>query len=438
MGENINLKENQHNSKFMELPYVVLYQRSCYLIGKFYFKCAYYKNAFKYFKMASDRKIVNDAKILKKALYQGNTITNGLDFYLDIASRLGYIGLLINDQKQIESAQKKIIKALDIIKNDSKDQKLVTLKTGYSFITTILQINCKKNVKDLKEVAASFRSNFLSNINRPVNFIVTDMNQNDCIMNLNIINNMDHDISNLSRNLIEHYLSDINRNNPLQINEVMTFIIGVHGLIKYLSESYCTDPAPLKQIEYKEKIIQNAEQVLSYVKSQIDNTFSFINTDFIKSALIEIFSAYAHVFIYNNKLQDLQKAIILFDDISKKIGINEKIPSYDLVLKIKGDNWRFRKDFPASCMYYESALKIMDKHNPRRGIVYFNLGCVYYFDNSRNKAIENLNRAINEFNNMTQNSELFDFYKRTDNINNKKVLAQRMIDLLMSQEKKGK
>ena len=66
--------------------------------------------------------LVEMKKLLKKELLKGTTMKNGIDYYLAIASRLGYVGILLDNKKAINSALKKIKKTLDIIKYDKNNE----------------------------------------------------------------------------------------------------------------------------------------------------------------------------------------------------------------------------------------------------------------------------------------------------------------------------
>lgn len=397
-----------------------------------------YDNYYKQFKFNKCFEILAEMRdLLKKGLYHGSNMLNGLDFYLDIATRLGFLGILTNDKTQIIKAQKKINKVLTIIESD-KDEKLITLKVAYSFINLIYKINCKSTVSNSKEIAAAYRSKFLPNPNsQPTSFIVNNLNINENIINLNTINNMDPDISSYSKSLLQYCYGNISKKVNLQSNMELVFILGIHGNIKYLSESFCSDPSPAKKDEYKQKICDAAKYALNYVKGEINNDCSLVKTAFVKSALIEIFSAYSHVYIYDQDLEKLKALIQFFDDLCRSLRIDESIESFDLVLKIKGDYWRMShpKNFlDSSEDYYSKALNIMRKDNPRRGVVYFNLGCVNFFRGKKNSAIENINRAINEFNHITPlaHNELLDFYIKIGDVNKKKEIAQNMLTYLNS------
>ena len=62
--------------------------------------------------------LIEMKKVLKKDLLKGVSMKNGINYYLAIACRMGYIGILFNDKKAIQSAIKKIKKALGMINND--------------------------------------------------------------------------------------------------------------------------------------------------------------------------------------------------------------------------------------------------------------------------------------------------------------------------------
>ena len=101
-------------------------------------------------------------KILKKDLLKGTTMKNGIDYYLAISSRLGYIGVIVDNKKIVNSAIKKIKKTLEIIKKDTNNEKLVNITKTYSFILAILEISLTKQTKfDLKSLASEFRQSFL-------------------------------------------------------------------------------------------------------------------------------------------------------------------------------------------------------------------------------------------------------------------------------------
>ena len=58
------------------------------------------------------------------------------------------------------------------------------------------------------------------------------------------------------------------------------------------------------------------------------------------------------------------------------------------------------------------------------------MGYCHYLDKNKKKAIEYLNKCINEFNIVENNRSCFEFYNRANVINKKINVAKKMINLL--------
>ena len=109
---------------------------NAYIEGKEYNKCI--------------KHLLKMKQILKKDLLRGYTLKNGIDYYLAIASRIGYVGVLLNDKKSIEKAIKKIKKALVIIGKDIKDDKILQLLYSPKlYPPLILRLFYKKGRSDM-------------------------------------------------------------------------------------------------------------------------------------------------------------------------------------------------------------------------------------------------------------------------------------------------
>ena len=386
--------------------------------------------------------LINMRTILKKKLLSGVKIANAIDFYLAIVSRLGYIGILTNNKSVIENSIKKMRKSLDMFNkySETNKDKGNIFKHAFSFLLTILKINNKERVEKQKEIAADFKTFFLPNLktikskNFDNKFIINESNFFDCVVNLNIINNMEYDTETFwKKEIYLPLLTTITQNNPLQHNLVMTFILSVHNQINHFTESYCTDCN--KEI-YKNKIIDLAEKTISYVRNYYADEAIF-QTQFIKSSLINIISAYAHVFLYNKQYNKLKNVVIFIDDLNKNLKFNENTPSYELICKIKGDYWLFSsmKDINASLSFYDKAIKILPNYHPKKPIILFNMGYCHFLNDDKKKAIDCLNRCVSEFNNIEQNRSPFDFYHRPNVMNQKVKIAKKMINLLSSNQK---
>ena len=381
--------------------------------------------------------LFNMRNLLKKRLLTGIKMNNAIDFYLAIVSRLGYIGVLTNHTPSIDNSIKKMKKSLDMFSKygESNKDKNLTFKNAYSFLLTILKINNREKVEKLKEIAANFKSYFLPDLKAAKKnnfnnlFIINEDNFNNCVVNLDIINNMEYDTETFwKKEIYKPLLDTVSQNTPLQHNLIMTFILSVHNQINHFTESYCTDSN--KNI-YKTKIIDLAVKTLAYIKNYYQDEVLF-QTAFIKSAIINIISAYAHTLLYNKDFDKLKKVINLIEDFNKVLKFNENIPSYELLCKIKGDYWLFCKmrDVQASITFYEKALKLLPNNHPKKPIILFNIGYCYYLKEDKKNSIDCLSRCINEFNNMDQNHSSFDFYHRSNIINQKVKIAKKMINLL--------
>jgi hypothetical protein len=216
-------------------------------------------------------------------------------------SRLGYVSILTNNKNTIESTIKKLTKKFPMFSqfNEPTNNKNQIFKNAYSFLLTILKIINKEKVEKQKEIAANFKSYFLPDLNSFKNnnfknqFIITESNFYNCVVNLDIINNMDYETETFwKKKVYEPLLSVVSQNNPLQHNAVVTFILSIHNQINHLIESYCTD---CYKDSYKNKIIELSEKTLAFVKNYYNDEF-FFHTQFIKGALIDIISAYTHIF----------------------------------------------------------------------------------------------------------------------------------------------
>ena len=383
--------------------------------------------------------LINMRNILKKRLLTGIKMDYAIDFYLSIISRLGYIGILTNNKNSIDNSIKKLKKSVDMFNKYTEENKdkSITLKKAYSFLLTILKINNNEKVEKQKEIAANFKSAFLPDLKKVQQnkfigqFIINESNFYECVVNLNIINNMEYDTETfLKKEIYLPMLTTVTQNNPLQHKYVMTFILNVHNQINHYTESYCTD---FNKDIYKDKIKDLTEKTLSYVRNYgIDEPI--FHTQFIKGVLLNIFSAYAHLHLYNKEFNKLKNLIKFIDDLNRTLKFNENTPSYELLCKIKGDFWLFNsmRDIIASISFYEKALKLLPNSHPKKPIILFNMGYCHFLNEDKKKAVDYLGRCINEFNNLEPNKSPFDFYYRPNALTQKVKTAKKIINLITS------
>ena len=117
-------------------------------------------------------------------------------------------------------------------------------------------------------------------------------------------------------------------------NQFITFIVGIHDIINRLSESYITDNNKNKRNEYISNIVNHANIAFNYVCSH-KNDEPLLNTDFVKSILINIQSSFVHCYFYTNSLEIAKKYITVFDNLSKELNIKENNILYELINKNK-------------------------------------------------------------------------------------------------------
>ena len=291
---------------------------------------------------------------------------------------------------------------------------------------------------DKKKIAANFKSLFLPDLKNSKakkfggKFIVNKSNFYDCVVNLVTINEIDYEVESYWNSEIYKPLMDtVTKNNPLQQNLIMAFVLSVHFKVKNFCQSYCQAETDVERMKYKNNIVDLAQRLLYYIKNYGIDEILF-RTQFIKGSVLDILSAYAHVLIYNKEFNKLKGLVQTIDSMEKMYGINENTPSYELICKIKGDYWLFSsyKDPKASLMQYERCYKILRSFHPKKPIILFNIAYCHFVNNDKKNALEYLNRCVHEFNNISQNNIAPDFYYRPNAINNKILLAKKMIDIL--------
>ena len=348
--------------------------------------------------------------ILKNETLSGIQLKISIDYNLAIMSRIGYISILIGDRNSGAYALKKLKSILEIIEKDKSDKKLSTIFNSYSFIISILNLYLGNYENRLKEKEAIFRSEFFSNkMELKQSYLINHNNIEDIFINLNAINNMNPTLSDYSNRILQSIEKSMNSNieSPLY-NKFLTFIVGKHDIINRLSESYCTDYNNNKRKEYIQKINEQWKIVNNYVK-KIYEQEPLLETDFVKSVLISIHSSCSHANINCNNNDMLKINIKTFDDMSKLLNIKEGNTSYELVNKIKGDYWFKNGDYNAANSYYQKTINKMNDNDPKKPVVYFNIGCSFYFKNDKSNAIQYLNQCINAF-------RVFEYEKKTFNV----------------------
>ena len=387
-------------------------------------------------------------QILKKDLLSGYTLKNGIDYYLAIASRIGYVGVLLNDKNSIEKAIKKIKKALAIIGKDIKEDKILHLFKAYRFVLANLEI-CLNQKTDYNIISESkeFKRIFLPDLksNAFQNDIVTQQNKESIIINFKIIDNETKDNYLCSKSIMEKSHKDLNDNKNFNTTNFIIFLSTFHDKIYRYSESYIksrydNDNGGVNnnkiEADFSAKIKTCFKVVDEIVNKYIDDPF--FQTEYAKILIIEIYSAYANVLFEEKDYKTLNNKIIknIMDDqnsnLRSKLKIDKNIPSYGLWLKIKGDYYLKIKHFDAACNSYEEALKTLEPNHPKIPLILFNCGCAYYFKKNKEKSIDYLQKCINSFLSLSQNrnANYFGHYPNEKIIKKKMETAQILLDAL--------
>ena len=374
--------------------------------------------------------LIEMKKLLKKELLKGSTIKDGIDYYLAISSRLGYMGILLDNKNAINSAMKKIKKTLEIIKND-KNEKLKQMFLTYSFVLSMLEIGLNKKTNfDLKTLAFDFQRSFIPDLGSKshLNYIINEENKDGIILDFKIINSMNSEIANCAKSILNKCVSEL-QNKTYQISTFLNFILAVHDKIYCNAESYISDPNEKMRNYYKMKLVDYAKGAYNFIYKLLDEE-PLLYTEFVKTLIIDIFSANAHIYIYDKNYEELRILINTMDDLKKKLKIEESTPAFALVNKVKGDFWFHKMDYKAAILYYEKCLNLLEKNNIKIPPILFNIGCSFFFLGDKNKAKQYLNRCISEYNNIFMEKNDFGYTFHKEVINKKIVETKRLLAYL--------
>ena len=382
-------------------------------------------------------------KILKKDILRGSSLKNGIDYYLAIASRIGYIGVLLNDKVLIEKAIKKIKKALELIGKNTDDKKINDLFQAYKFVISILEICLnQKTENNILHLSKEFKRILLPDLksNAYHNDIVNKDNKESIIINFKIIDNeYQNDIHNCSKSILEKSYKELKERKNVDTTNFIIFLSAYHDKIYRYSERYIASKKENgnkntnANNDYAAKIKKSFLIVEDIIEKYIDDPF--LQTEYAKILIIEIYSAYANILFEEKDDNNLQKIIKnIMDDqksnLRRKLKIDKNISAYGLWLKIKGDYYLRKKHYDAACASYKEALETLEKNHPKIPLILFNYGCAFYFMKNTKKAIEYLQKSINSFLSQNRGANYFGHYPDKDTIETKIKTAQNLVNAL--------
>ena len=381
--------------------------------------------------------------ILKKDILRGSSLKNGIDYYLAIASRIGYIGVLLNDKVLIEKAIKKIKKALELIGKNTDDKKINDLFQAYKFVISILEICLnQKTENNILLLSKEFKRILLPDLksNAYHNDIVNKDNKESIIINFKIIDNKyQDDIYNCSKSILEKSYKELKERKNVDTTNFIIFLSAYHDKIYRYSERYIASKKENgnkntnANNDYAAKIKKSFLIVEDIIEKYIDDPF--LQTEYAKILIIEIYSAYANILFEEKDDNNLQKIIKnIMDDqksnLRRKLKIDKNISAYGLWLKIKGDYYLRKKHYDAACASYKEALETLEKNHPKIPLILFNYGCAFYFMKNTKKAIEYLQKSINSFLSQNRGANYFGHYPDKDTIETKIKTAQNLVNAL--------
>ena len=410
LQENSNLLKDIYLRVINENPFLAL------KIGFYIFNNSYNRNQF-----TECRDILEQMlNILKEYEKQGVPPKKMSRFYLSIFSRYGVIGLLFGNRNTVNMAIEGMKMQLLLIQDSiSTNIKAKQIFISYNFSMNLLKFNSGMYVEKPKDIGEIFFKQFSPDPNsstKEYNYCINRSIKEQSIINYNsMISSMNVKIKEKAYKLVEDYLSKINNPNQNLISNdtILIFIIGIYDRIRNIIEQYLTDNNDKNVAEYKNQIISNCEIFWNFVNDNLER-LPILRSEFIKNIIIKIFSTCGHIYIINKDYNKMNQFINYFEQLSNRLNINENTPSYELVFKVKGDLYFYLGDYNNSISFYSRSVQLMNNKNPKKAILYFNLGVPYYYINDKNKAVENLLKASVSFKNSDEDKYSFEFHKRNN------------------------
>lgn len=189
---------------------------------------------------------------------------------------------------------------------------------SYNFVLAILKISLDKKAEyDMKSLTYDFQKSLLPDLNSksPLSYLINNSNRNDIIINFKVVNNMNTQIANTAKAILSNCVSELNKKGDHN-STFLTFLVAVYDKVFCNAQSYISDTNEKMRQYYKTKIIEYSNGALNLIYKYYDSE-PLLNTKFAKTLIINILSAYAHIFIYEKNFDSLRKLINTIDDLKK-------------------------------------------------------------------------------------------------------------------------
>ena len=388
--------------------------------------------------------LIEMKNILKHAVLTGSTLKNAIYYCLAISSRLGFIGILLDDKAIISKAMNKIKNSLRAIDLDNNDKNLIQLNKSYTFIQAILEFGLNNKTEfNLIELASNFQKEFLPELGSNIynNSIVNKNNKESIIVDFLMINNKNRDYYDCCKSILEECYKNLNannNNNPI----FMLFLAIIHEKVYRYTESYINDLNDRNRKEYKKRIDDYFKTISKFINKYIDDE-PFLKTPLAKEMIINIYFSYGSVLLKEKDENEIKQIINEIMDLEgnnkiinlrQKLNINKEMRSYGLWLKLLGDYYLFKKQYDASINRYNKAISTLKENHPLLPVIYFNCGTAYFFEGKKHECAEYLNKCINEYNILLTNDNKLHNYENQKEIIKNKDLAKKLLDELSKEQ----
>jgi len=427
LQENSSLLKDIYDRTINENPFLAL------KIGFLIFHNSYNRNQYEECVQILEQML----NILKQYENQGVPQKKMSRFYLSIYCRFGIIGLILTNKNYISMAIEGMKAQLLLLQEGLKIKKIRQIFKAYTFSLNILKMNVGLYVEQPGKIGENFTSEFLkqsNNINnnssiKDDNFCINKEIKEQSIINYNAMNNnMNIEINETAIKLVDEYLSIINnpKNNFVSNDTLFTFVIGLYDKVRFNIEQFLKEKNQNNENKYKNQIVSLCETFWSFLNKYVE-VLPLLRTNIFKTIIIKLFSSCSHIYFINKEFNKINQIMNYFDKLSNELNINENTPSYELALKVKGDLYFSQNDYNNSISYYKQSAKIMHDVNPKKAIVYFNLGVLYYYINDKLGAVENFQKAIAYFKRSEEEKYSFEVHKRNNVLTKKINLTNALI-----------
>ena len=360
--------------------------------------------------------------ILKRETLFGKSHKNILDQYLYLSGLLGYYNAINDDFEGVLKISKKIDKYLlnvqDIINNiDSnekeknknnnnfnliesnkeKEEKMGydNLYKQYQFFNTVLKSSVNFNNSAIKESQA--------NIQKYKN--LKSQNETD-LLNVCILEQDDLKLSRQFKNMEDQFKDWINKGVSLNNDKIILCYFYLYNQISSLTKKVVEEKDEKRRMDYISEAREFSSQIIQKTGLQVEsrqNEFlkKVFRLPFFKNLFNRLFYVQIYSYFLEGKYDECLKNFEQYDlyKIQYELETNR---SNAFMAKIKADCYFKKKNYEKAEEIYNTIVG-MQTNDP---MVHFNLGISSYFNEKKNKAIAELEKAAELFKKDNNNKKL--------------------------------